>query len=388
MRSIQAARRYTWRSGSVMVLATMALVLAACSGSRTNDNPTSDAALPGLFPGEVVTQQGIESAGLYLPLFLVAAFVFILVEGLVLYVTFRFRRKATDTQLPAQTHGNNLLEVVWTAIPAIVVMVLFVGSFVVLTNVEAKSDDPAVTVDATAFQWQWKFEYPDTPISLTGAGRKGPEMVVPINESVRIRLHATDVIHAFYVPAFFYKKDAVPGRNNEFEVIIEKAGTYGGQCAEFCGLSHADMFFTVRAVERAEYDAWLEGAIADALATPTPPPPPASGEPRPPAGEVVKVHTSPEDPLAFDIQTITARAGTALSIEYTNDSGVPHNIAFHQGPDASAPVIAVSVPYDKAKAGPGEVQMLTFDVPDEPGSYYFDCQIHPVQMFGTFEVTA
>ena len=118
MRSIQAARRYTWRSGLVTVLALLALVLAACSGTRTNDYPTSDAAPPGFFPGEVVTQQGAESASLYLPVFLVAAFVFILVEGLVLYVTFRFRRKPTDTQLPAQTHGNNLLEIVWTAIPA------------------------------------------------------------------------------------------------------------------------------------------------------------------------------------------------------------------------------------------------------------------------------
>lgn len=388
MRAIQAARRYTWRSGLVTALALMALVLAACSGARTNDNPTSDAAGPGLFPGEVVTQQGNQSAGLYLPIFLVAVVVFILVEGLVLYVTLRFRRKASDTQLPPQTHGNNLLEVVWTTIPFIVVMVLFVGSFMVLQDVEAKEPNPAVTVDATAFQWQWKFEYPELDIKpLQGAGKQGPEMVVPINERVRIRLHATDVIHAFYVPSFFYKKDAIPGRTNEFEIIVEKAGTYGGQCAEFCGLSHADMYFTVRAVERADYDAWVQQKIAEAAATPTPKPPPASGEPKP-TGPVVKVLTTAEAPLAFDVDTITAKAGTSLTIEYTNDSGVPHNIAFYEGEDATAPVIAVTVPYDEAQPGPGDVQTLTFDVPAEPGSYYFDCQIHPAQMFGTFEVTA
>src|SRR5690348_5791386 len=121
-------------------------------------------------------------------------------------------------------------------------------------------------------------------------------MVLPINERVRIRLHAQDVIHSFYVPAFFYKKDAVPGRINEFDVTIEKPGTYGGQCAEFCGLSHADMYFTVRAVERAEYDAWLQTAIEDALATPTPPPPPPSGGP-PPQGETITVHTTADAPL-------------------------------------------------------------------------------------------
>jgi len=385
LRSIQAARRYTWRSGSVAVLALLALVLAACTGTRTNDSPTGDAAAPGFFPGEVVTQQGAASAGLYLPLFIVAAIVFVLVEGLVIYVTLRFRRKPTDTQLPAQTHGNNLLEVIWTAIPAVVVMVLFVASFVVLTQVEAKTDDPAVTVDATAFQWQWKFAYPDLAIEpLTGAGKKGPEMVLPINESVRIRLHATDVIHAFYVPAFFYKKDAVPGRTNEFEVIIEKAGTYGGQCAEFCGLSHADMYFTVRAVERADYDTWVQERIAEALATPTPPPPPPSGEPKPPAGEVVKVLTTAEDDLAFDVKTITAKAGSQLTVEYTNDSVLLHNIAFFEGADATAPRIAAT----EVKEGPGDVQTITFDVPAAAGDYFFHCDVHPVQMIGTFEVTA
>jgi len=387
LRALQAARRYNWRSGSVMVLALLAVVLAACSGARTNDHPTSDAALPGLFPGEVVTNQGSQSAGLYLPVFLVAVFVFILVEGLVLYVTLRFRRKPTDTQLPAQTHGNNLLEVVWTAIPAVVVMILFVASAAVLNNVQAMSKDPAVTVDATAFQWQWKFEYRDAGVALQGAGKDGPEMVVPINETIRIRLHAQDVIHAFYVPAFFYKKDAIPGRTNEFDVVVEKAGTYGGQCAEFCGLAHSEMYFTVRAVERPEYDAWLAKAVADANATPTPAPPKPSGEPVP-AGPTVKVHTTAENPLAFDLKTINGQAGKSLTIEYTNDSGVPHNIAFFQGKDATAPLIARTVDPAKAQPGPGNVQTLTFDVPTEPGSYFFECEIHPGQMFGTFEVTA
>jgi heme/copper-type cytochrome/quinol oxidase subunit 2 len=171
-------------------------------------------------------------------------------------------------------------------------------------------------------------------------------------------------------------------------VVIEKAGTYGGQCAEFCGLSHADMYFTVRAVERPEYDAWLKQAILDANATPTPEPPKPSGEPQPPAGPTVKVLTTAEDPLAFDLDTITAKAGTELTVEYTNDSGVPHNIAFYEGADASAPLIARSEDPTKAEPGPGDVQTVTFTVPEEPGSYFFDCQIHPAQMYGTFEVTA
>jgi cytochrome c oxidase subunit 2 len=82
-------------------------------------------------------------------------------------------------------------------------------------------------------------------------------MVLPVNESILFRLTAADVIHSFYVPAFFFKLDAIPGRTNQFEVTIEKPGVYGGQCAEFCGLAHSDMFFSVRAVEPSEYEAWV-----------------------------------------------------------------------------------------------------------------------------------
>jgi cytochrome c oxidase subunit II len=382
LRATNARHRTIWRAG-VVVLAMLATILAACSGARTNDFPTSDAGLPGIMPGEVVTKQGNEAASLYLPIFIVAVFVFILVEGLVLYVTLRFRRKSTDTELPAQTHGNNLLEVIWTAIPFAVVMVLFLGSFVVLTRVDAKSDNPAVTVDVTGFQWQWTFAYQDEGLSFTGAGKQGPEMVVPVNEPVRIRLHAQDVIHSFYVPAFFYKKDVVPGRTNEFDVIVEKEGTYGGQCAEFCGLSHADMYFTVRAVSRPEYDSWLAGEVEKANATPVPAPTLEPGASPAPVGEVTKVRTTAEAPLAFDVQTITAQAGTVLTVEYTNDSSVPHDLAFFAGPDATAPRIAAT----SVKAGPGDVQTITFDVPAEPGDYFFHCDVHPLQMSGTFEVT-
>lgn len=382
MRATHSARHTARRTGLV-VLAVLATILAACSGIRTNDNPTSDEGGPGLMPLEVVTREGADSAGLYLPIFLIAVVIFVLVEGLVVLIALRFRRRAGEDALPAQTHGNNLLEVTWTAIPAVVVLLLFIGSFVVLTRVEAKSDDPGVVVDATAFQWQWTFEYRDAGLSYTGAGKTGPEMVVPVDEPVRIRLHAQDVIHAFYVPQFFYKKDAVPGRTNEFEVVIEKAGTYGGQCAEFCGLSHADMYFTVRAVERAEYDAWLEAEIARANATPTPRPPAPSGEPTPPQGEVLRIRSVEADPLAYDTDVLTAKAGSSVTVEYTNDTSIPHNIAFFAGPDATAPRIAAT----EVKPGPGDVQTITFDAPAEPGSYFFHCDVHPVQMQGTFEVT-
>lgn len=385
MRSIQVSHRTAWRSGLLILAALAATLLTACSNVRTNDHPTSDAAAPGFLPGEVVTTQGHAAQSLYIPIFIVAVGVFILVEGLVLLAVLRFRRRRTDTALPAQTHGNNKLEVIWTAIPFVIVLAMFVGSYSVLNTVEARSADPDIVWDATAFQWQWQFELKDEGLSWTGAGKNGPEMVVPVNETVLVKLHAQDVIHAFYVPAFFYKKDAIPGRENTVEFVVEKPGVYGGQCAEFCGLSHPDMYFTVRAVERAEYDAWLAEAVAAANATPTPAPTPEPGSSATPApqGETVKVLTTNDAPLAFDTATITAAAGSTITVEYTNESTIPHNIAFYAGADAGAAKIAGS----EIKAGPGDVQTLTFAVPSEPGDYHYQCDVHPAQMFGTLKVT-
>ena len=372
------------RLSSLALLPAAVFLLAAC-GEQINANPTGDAAGPSLFTGEVVTTQGIESASLYLPIFILAVAIFILVEGLLLFMALRFRRnKGNEGELPTQTHGNNTLEIIWTAIPALIVTGMFVASMFVLTNVQATTDDPDVTVDVKAFQWQWTFEYPEEGLSYTGVGKTGPEMVLPIDESIRIRLEAVDVIHSFYVPAFFYKLDAIPGRVNEFEITIEQPGIYGGQCAEFCGLAHGDMFFTVRAVERAEYDAWVAAETETANATPEPQPTPEPGASLPPTGTVLENSTSADDPLAFATTTMTAAPGETVTVEYLNDSALPHNIAFYEGADASAPLIAQT----ELLTGPGALGTVTFDAPTTPGSYFFMCIVHPTQMTGTFAVAA
>jgi cytochrome c oxidase subunit 2 len=383
------------RLASLLVAIAAMLALAGC-GAQSNDHPTSDAAAPNFFPGEVVTVQGSQAAGLYWAIFLIAVVIFVMVEGLLLYMVFRYRRRGAQDELPTQTHGNNRLELIWTAIPALIVTAMFVVSMNVLNTVQARSDEPGVTVDVTAFQWQWTFAYPDNGLSFTGAGKEGPEMVVPVDEPILVRLNAADVIHSFYVPAFFTKLDVVPGRTNELEFTVEQPGTYGGQCAEFCGLSHADMFFTVRAVSRADYDAWVEAEIEAANATPSPPPPgspppdgpPPSGAPPdgppPPGGEVLQIATHAEDPIAFDQTSLSATAGASVHVEYLNDADVPHNIAFFEGSDSSAPKIAST----EIVAGPGALEQVDFEAPATPGEYYFHCDVHPTQMFGTFEVVS
>ncbi len=293
---IQASGGLRGRLAKLAMIPAIGLIVAACA-EQANNNPTSDSRGPSLFgeggfPHDVVTTEGIASAGLYLPIFLIAVVIFVLIEGLLLFMAWRFRRKDKDTDLPEQVHGNNKLEIIWTAIPALIVTVLFIGSAMVLTDIESTSEDPAVVVDVDAFQFGWTFKYMDpavydpatdkygetgvvVPFSPALASDPNPapvtqEAVLPVDVPIRFRLQALDVIHSFYVPAFFFKRDAFPGRVNEFEITIEEPGVYGGQCAEFCGLSHGRMFFTIRAVEQAEYDAWLAeqsgGAPAPAAA--------------------------------------------------------------------------------------------------------------------------
>jgi cytochrome c oxidase subunit 2 len=386
---ILGTERRAGRHTAAVAACVAPLLLAACA-TRPNDASTS-AGAGHIVPtaGEVVTTQGqavVREFGPYWWAFVFAIGIFILVEGLLLYITLRYRRRRSDTQLPAQTHGNNPLEILWTAIPALIVLFLFVLSWQTLNEVDARSDSPAVTVDATAFQFYWEFAYPDHPgVKVDGIGQpRGAEMVLPVDETVRIRLHSDNVIHSFYVPRFFYKRDAIPGRTNEFDVRITEPGTYGGQCAEFCGLGHADMFFTVRAVERPEFDAWLAAQEEAARATPTPgPSPTVSGSPAPPSGVVLRIATTADAPLAFTESTLSAPAGTEITVEYLNDSPLQHDIAFFEGPDAGAPRIAQT----EVGQGPGNLQTVTFTTPETPGSYFFHCDVHPVQMTGTFEVT-
>jgi cytochrome c oxidase subunit 2 len=141
------------------------------------------------------------------------------------------------------------------------VLVLFGATWLTLNTVEARAPEPAVEVRVTAFRWGWQFDYPDPSgaiqVRVVGDVNAPPELAVPVGETLHITLEATDVVHAFFVPRLLFKRDMIPGRVNAFDVTIETPGTYPGVCAEFCGLFHARMPFTLRAMPRAEFDAWL-----------------------------------------------------------------------------------------------------------------------------------
>nr|MDQ3294894.1 cytochrome C oxidase subunit II [Actinomycetota bacterium] len=163
-----------------------------------------------------------------------------------------------------QNPYNIPIEILYTVAPVVIVAALFGFSISTQDAATALSDDPDVVVDVVGFQWQWRFTYPDEGVSLVGTPESGPpELVLPIGETVRFNLVADDVVHSFWVPNFLEKRDLIPGVDNALDITPNRLGTYPGRCAEFCGLDHWRMGFTVRVVEADEFAAWAADA-ADA----------------------------------------------------------------------------------------------------------------------------
>ena len=204
------------------------------------------------------TAEGREIGTLYAAVNVVAAAVGIFVAALVTMSIVRFRRRGADERLPEQTRGHTGLELLWTAIPALIVAGLFAATVVVLGRVESTEATPTTRLEVTAFRWGWTFDYPDEDVTVSGIGEPGPVVVVPVGEPIRMTLQSSDVIHSLAIPQFLFKRDVNPGHVNTFQFTVEAPGDYGGQCAEFCGIYHSQMPFTLRALDRAGYEAWLD----------------------------------------------------------------------------------------------------------------------------------
>jgi cytochrome c oxidase subunit 2 len=254
-----------------------------------------------------------------LPL-IVAISVFVL--ALLIWVAIRYNRKSNP--VPAKWSHNTVIEVIWTLVPVLILMVIAIFSFRLLFDYH-NMPKPDLTVKVVGYQWNWGYEYPDQKIpefisnmmpedDVKAAGlphdlyrlKATEALVVPVNKVVRVQVTAADVIHAFALPAFGLKTDAVPGRLNETWFKAEKVGTYYGQCSELCGVDHAFMPIEIKVVTQEEFDAWVaskapaapaaapaapaaapaaEGAAAPAAATPasTAPAAPAAGAAAPAA---------------------------------------------------------------------------------------------------------
>ena len=330
-----------------------------------------------LYPPQAVTAQGREIRGLYDIVFAVAVAIFLLVEALIVWSVLRYRRRPTDIELPVQTHGNNLVEVIWTLIPTGIVLFLFVISWQTLNHISVVSDAPDIRIHAIAGQFQWQFEYLDAsgtkvatqlaPAYDTTTGAGG--MAVPVGRSVQVTLDSPDVIHAFYVPRFLFKRDVVPGQTNRFEFTVDtsEAGQiFRGQCAELCGTGHRLMLFNVIALTPADYDTWLAALTVKSNATPAPIA----------SGPVLNVTA---EGFKFDTASLEVPADTAFAITYTNKdpSGISHDIDIK---DASGKVVANQ---DTINGGTS----ANYAYPALPaGTYTFFCSIHPGPMSGTLTV--
>ena len=387
-------KRWARRAGMVAALGALAVLLAACSDFNIRTAVPPDAA----------SVQGQASRNLYDIVFVIGVAIFVLVEGLILFAVVRYRRRKGDDELPPQIHGNNRLEIVWTAIPIAIVLGLFVLSWNTLNTVDAHTPTPAIRIGVVAYQWQWEFVYAPEGVNwqdCNAPANKGkcvtvvgtppangdranwtpPTMHVPVNETVELDLHSLDVIHSFYVPAFLYQRDITPRKDQVIQFTADRVGIYRGQCTQFCGLYHQFMEFQVQVQPEADYAAWLQQEL-----TPPPSPSPAAspagpaGSPgaSPAAGSSVSLALTASG-IAYDKTDLSAPANTPFSIVFTNnDAGIPHNVSIHAGSATGQEVFKGEI-----FSGPDS---RTYAVPALPaGTYAFVCSVHP-NMVGTLTV--
>lgn len=190
----------------------------------------------------------------------------VLVWGLIFW-TVAFHRKKSD-ELPRQFQYNNPLEIIYTVIPFVMVVVLFYFTATTQNYVMAEEKDPDETVNVVAFQWNWEFNYPGyrtpngEPVRTVGTSNSTPLLVLPTNSTIEYHLSSKDVIHSFFVPKFNFKRDTFPhpGKNNQdnvFQNSIDQEGSFVGRCAELCGTYHSMMNFEVRALSPDKFDRYM-----------------------------------------------------------------------------------------------------------------------------------
>jgi len=218
--------------------------LSGCAGTSSIFNPAS------------VNAQEISS--LIQTIYIIAAIVFVIVEGLLIYAAIRFSRKSAPPA--SEIEGNVKIEIGWTLLPAIVLAIVFFVSLKTLSSVAylppvSASDPPGqqpVTVRVVGHQWWWEFDYPDLKITTAD------ELHVPVNTVVYLEVTSNDVIHSYWVPQLGGKIDAIPGQTNHTWFKVTQTGTFDGQCAEFCGVEHGDMRLKVVAESADQFQTWVK----------------------------------------------------------------------------------------------------------------------------------
>ncbi|HAU23014.1 MAG TPA: cytochrome c oxidase subunit II [Erythrobacter sp.] len=268
------------------VAATLALMTQGAAAQEANEAasenaggyvpmaPTEGIGMPvdgGLDVQAQYTELGAQALSLHNALLWIMGAISVFVLLLLVYVMIRYNKKANP--VPSKTTHNTMIEVVWTVVPVLILVGIAIPSINLLAKQYESPPEDAVTIKATGYQWYWGYSYPDNggieiisnmlPEADAIANGEPPQlavdnrMVVPANTPLRMQVVAADVIHAFAVPALWFKLDAVPGRLNEKLLIIEEPGVYYGQCSELCGARHGYMPIAVEALPREEWEAWV-----------------------------------------------------------------------------------------------------------------------------------
>lgn len=245
---IQQGRRRRRARVAALGLGALAITLTA-SGCTANEVFFLD--LP-----DPATEEGSIIQNLWNGSWIAAWIVGVVTWGLMLWAAIAYRRRHKD-DVPEQTKYNIPIEILYTILPLIMVLGLFWFTVRDQSEILAVSNDQDQTVEVVGFRWNWGFNYIDEDAYSVGTPNLPAELVLPVGEKIRFELVSPDVIHSFWVPAFLFKMDVIPGKTNVFELTPDKVGTYAGKCAELCGVDHARMLFNVRVVERAEYDAYI-----------------------------------------------------------------------------------------------------------------------------------
>jgi cytochrome c oxidase subunit II len=206
-------------------------------------------------PDGAATVQAADIHHLWVVFLLTAMGVAVTVYVLIFWSIIKYRRR--DDRLPPQFRHHTLAEAAFTALPLLIVAVLFAVSYRAEVRVDRLASDPPVRIRVTGFQWSWRFEYAGGGPTVTGTPDHPPVLMLPVGRPVRIDITSTDVDHTFFVPAFLFKRMAIPGFVSSFDLVVRRPGDYRGECAEFCGLDHAAMNFTVSAVPPQAFDEWL-----------------------------------------------------------------------------------------------------------------------------------
>jgi cytochrome c oxidase subunit 2 len=187
-----------------------------------------------------------------------------LVWGLMIWCMVVYRRRRDAQGLPVQVRYNIPLEILYTVVPIMMVGGLFLETASAQSKIIDTSAKPDVTINVIGKQWSWDFVYPDSNVYESGIQLEKtpgvnpdsqlPVLYLPVNKRVEFLLTSRDVVHSFWVPAFLFKMDTIPGVQNKYQVVPQRTGTFAGKCSELCGEYHSDMLFSVKVVNQQEYD--------------------------------------------------------------------------------------------------------------------------------------